>query len=136
MTHIDDYSRPPVILEDGTWRFAARIVRWTDGDTCVVDCLVDVGFEEMITKRRRIRLHGIDAPESRASDPAEREAGRAAKLYVQSQWREGIPVVVDVIGFDKYGGRDLGRITDVALVDIGQALVDAGHATPYDGGPR
>ncbi len=140
MTHIDRHSRPPVVLPNGHWRFAARIVRWTDGDTAVVDCLVDVGFEEMVTKRRRIRLADVDAPETRSADPAEREAGQRAKAYVEAQWPgldrveyPGTPVIVDVIGFDKYGGRDLGRIAGLDNRDVAICLLEVGLATAWTG---
>lgn len=136
MGALDPHARPPVVLPDGTWRFAARIVRWTDGDTAVVDCVLDVGFEEMGTKRRRIRLAGVDAPETRSADPAEREAGRAALAYMLAHWPAGTPLVVDVIRWDKYGGRDLGALVDAAGIDLAGALLEAGHGVVYDGGAR
>lgn len=147
----DPHARPPVVLSrTGTqevWQFAARIVRWTDGDTAVVDCLVDVGFQRMATERRTIRLLGVNTPETRGTTGEVRARALEAKAFVTERWPgansgellrdpRGCPVVVTVEGFDKFGGRDDGRIVDLRGQDVSQALIDAGLGDPYDGGAR
>lgn len=129
MSAFDPASAPPLITDDG-WVYAARVVKWTDGDTVVVDCLVDVGFEEMITKRRRIRLEGINCPET--NRVATRAAGLAAKAYAESLAPVGSIVRVIVTGFDKYGGRDDGYVSTPGGVKVAERLVWAGHAVFVD----
>ena len=55
-----------------------EIVRVVDGDT--VDVIIDLGFS--LTKKERVRLAGIDAPESRTTDLEEKELGLDAKEFL------------------------------------------------------
>ena len=55
-----------------------KIVYVVDGDT--VDIEIDLGFN--LTKKERVRLAGIDTPESRTRDLAEKELGLRAKDYL------------------------------------------------------
>jgi micrococcal nuclease len=57
------------------YQYKAKLDRVVDGDT--VDAMIDCGFSTF--KKERIRLHGIDAPESRTRDKAEKKRGLAAK---------------------------------------------------------
>ena len=57
------------------YEYDAKVLRVVDGDT--VDALIDIGFSVWVKKR--IRLHGINAPESRTRDLIEKKAGLAAK---------------------------------------------------------
>ena len=50
-----------------TYQYNAEIIRCVDGDT--VDAWIDVGFDMRI--KQRLRLHGIDTPETRTKDPIE-----------------------------------------------------------------
>lgn len=127
-------SAPPVDTGHG-WRYRARVDHWTDGDTVVVDCLVDVGFEEMVTKRRRVRLLGVNTPETRGSAPAERQAGLLAKAEAERLAPPRSVVDVLIVKWDKYGGRDDGTITHGDL-DVAEQLLAGGYGDPYDGGPR
>lgn len=61
------------------WRFFCTIERVVDGDT--VDVLVDLGFS--MFHRTRVRLYGIDAPETRTKDQAEKERGLQSKAFVE-----------------------------------------------------
>lgn len=132
---LDRFSSAPVDLGKLGWKFTGRVVEWSDGDTVVVDCLVDIGFEELVTKRRRIRLAGIDTPETRGVP--DRAPGLAAKAHAETLAPAGSKVWVLVIKYDKYGGRDLGNVaTGDGHGDIAESLVAAGHAKAYDGGPR
>jgi micrococcal nuclease len=58
------------------YHYKAKLVRVIDGDTIDVD--IDLGFDVWL-KRQRIRLAGIDAPESRTRNKAEKVLGLAAK---------------------------------------------------------
>ena len=62
------------------YEYNCKIVKVVDGDTVDVD--IDLGFGVWM-RNERVRLYGIDAPESRTSDKEEKKYGLAAKKYVQ-----------------------------------------------------
>lgn len=62
------------------YEYACTIKRVVDGDT--VDCDIDLGFS-IVLRDQRIRLHGIDAPESRTRDLVEKKFGLAAKKFLE-----------------------------------------------------
>ena len=59
--------------------YRADITRVVDGDT--VDAMIDCGFSTF--KKERIRLHGINAPESRTRDKEEKKRGLASKARLK-----------------------------------------------------
>ena len=59
--------------------YEAELIRVIDGDT--IDAWIDLGFN--ITVRRRIRLWGIDAPETRTLDLEEKAEGKIAKARLE-----------------------------------------------------
>ena len=61
------------------YEYRAEVIRVVDGDT--VDVLIDCGFSTF--RKERVRLHGIDAPESRTRDKKEKVRGLAAKARLQ-----------------------------------------------------
>ena len=63
------------------YTYNAKVDRVVDGDT--VDALVDLGFDTW--KKVRIRLHGLDAWESRTRNLEEKKKGLAAKQYLIDQ---------------------------------------------------
>ena len=62
------------------FEYSCRIVRVVDGDTVDVD--IDLGFDLWL-KKQRIRLYGVDTPESRTRDLEEKKYGLAAKDFVE-----------------------------------------------------
>ena len=62
------------------YEYNCTIKRVVDGDTVDVD--IDLGFS-IILRNQRIRLHGIDAPESRTRDLVEKKYGLAAKKFLE-----------------------------------------------------
>ena len=62
------------------YEYNCNIVKVVDGDTVDVD--IDLGFG-MWLRNERIRLYGIDTPESRTRDPEEKQAGLYAKKINQ-----------------------------------------------------
>ena len=114
-----------------------RIIKIVDGDT--VDVLVDLGFYQY--HQCRVRLDGIDCPETRTRDPEEKEKGLAAKKRTK-EWLKlhKEDLVLWSFGIGKYG-RVLGDfLAGEAGLDVKyglvQTLLDEGHGTPYDGGKR
>ena len=59
--------------------YEAELIRVVDGDT--IDAWIDLGFN--ITVRRRIRLWGINAPETRTLDLEEKREGKLAKARLE-----------------------------------------------------
>ena len=121
--------------------YDVTVLKVVDGDTVDVD--IDLGFG--ITLRdERVRVMGIDTPESRTSDKVEDLFGEAAKARVKELMAEGGKLITteDKNGEDMKGkfGRILGdfyveryegkkeRLTDI--------LIEEGHAVAYFGGSK
>lgn len=127
LTTVDDFDRGQL------WRFRAKVVRFRDADT--VEILADTGFDGR--HEAAIRLLGIHAPEAHtpAGDAATAwlelivhrwSLGHRWPLRVVSLQRER--VVSEVQSFDRYVGVIYLIGHEDRLVDLGQLLVDAGHA--------
>ena len=116
--------------------YRAVIDRVVDGDT--VDAMIDLGFDTHI--KRRIRLHGLDAWESRTRNLEEKEKGLAAKARTKELLTEitSKPKYFRIKshGVGKYG-RVLGElfIQDVEgnKININETLIEEGHAYSYHG---
>ena len=92
------------------YTYKAKLERVVDGDT--IDVYIDLGFD--IHYRSRVRLAGINAPESRTRNLEEKKLGLAAKEYVE-QWFEKVgPDFIIKTTKEQKGkyGRVLGTITD------------------------
>ena len=116
------------------FHYKATVARVIDGDT--IDVVLDLGFD--ISYRGRIRFEGINAPESRTRDAVEKQAGLAAKRYVED-WINGLERrVIIQTSLDDRGkyGRILGRILNDEGECLNDEMVSLGHATPYHGGKR
>ena len=126
------------------YEYKAKLVRVVDGDT--VDAMIDCGFS--VFRKERIRLKGINAPESRTRDKEEKKRGLAAKARLKELIKEGKNEFMVKTSIDKKGkyGRLLGElflilksnntIKKANIKSYNQTLVDEGHATLYDGGKR
>ena len=110
--------------------YNATLERIVDGDT--FDCCLDLGFDVKLHKQR-VRLAGIDTPESRTRDLAEKKLGLAAKSRLQKLCIGDIKV--KSLGKGKYG-RILGIPYTEDGRDMCQVLIKAGHAVEYNGGKK
>ena len=116
------------------YEYSATIRRWVDGDT--VDVTLDLGFD--ILYNNRIRLYGINTPESRTRDLEEKKRGLAAKDRVKELCPVGSSITLKTTkdGRGKFG-RILGEIfVPGAVQSINQLLVEEGHAVEYFGGNK
>ena len=123
-----------VVSQQKLFHYKATVDRVIDGDT--IDVVLDLGFD--ISYRGRIRFEGINAPESRTRDAVEKQAGLAAKRYVED-WINGLEKKVIIqTSLDDRGkyGRILGRILNDEGECLNDEMVSLGHATPYHGGKR
>lgn len=116
------------------YTYNAKLDRVVDGDT--VDALVDLGFDTW--KKVRIRMYGMNAPESRTRDLEEKARGLAAKdrlAEILELENEGEFILVSH-GVGKYG-RCLGEIFLTENSDsVNNLLISEGHAVKYHGEKR
>tara|TARA_R110001592_G_scaffold11777_2_gene57614 strand:- start:446 stop:859 length:414 start_codon:yes stop_codon:yes gene_type:complete len=116
------------------YEYRCEVVHIVDGDTIDVD--IDLGFGVWL-KKERIRLYGIDTPESRTRDLEEKKYGLAAKEFLTNMLSDsgGILLKTQKDAEGKFG-RILGemwRTTDFADKSINQYLIDKHHAVAYHG---
>ena len=108
------------------YEYRAKLIRVIDGDT--VDAKIDLGFDVWVKKR--IRLHGIDTPETRTKDLEEKKAGFAAMERVKSLMEEcGGEFILKSHGIGKYG-RCIGTLY-INDNNINELLLSEGHAEKY-----
>jgi micrococcal nuclease len=121
------------------YEYNVRILRVVDGDTVDVD--IDLGFG-MIYKKQRVRLHGIDTPESRTRDKEEKKYGKAAKAHLELLLTDKVRMLCHDKG--KFG-RILGELFMLAeegarhngfedsWVSVNQQMITDHHAVAYHG---
>ena len=121
------------------YEYRATIVKVVDGDTVDVD--IDLGFG-IVLSDERVRIAGIDTPESRTRDKEEKKFGLAAKARVKQLLGKTcvLKTQINKDGEDIKGkfGRILG---DFSVYDsatdswsmLTKILVSEGHAVPYHG---
>lgn len=109
------------------YEYHALCERVVDGDT--IDCTIDLGFS--IKFESRVRLLGINAPETRTRDLEEKEAGLEVAEWLRREI-EGKDVILHT-QYDKRGkfGRVLAEVW-MNDVNLNQHLLDTGMAEPYD----
>ena len=110
--------------------YKAKIKRFVDGDTVDVD--IDLGFGIVLVKQR-IRLYGIDTPESRTRDKEEKFYGKLAGQFLKDQCKKGSCITLRT-HLDKKGkfGRILGEII-VDGVNVNKLMIEEYMAVEYDG---
>ena len=119
------------------YEYRARVLKVVDGDTVDVD--IDLGFGVWL-KDERVRIMGIDTPESRTRDKVEKKFGLAAKARLK-ELLGATPILKTQVG---KGGEDMkgkfGRILGDFLTEdgkkCGELLVKEGHAVKYMGGAK
>ena len=116
------------------YEYRCKVVKIIDGDTVDVD--IDLGFGVWL-KKERIRMFGIDTPESRTRDLEEKKYGLAAKAYITKLLDDegGIVLKTRKDAEGKYGRilGELWRTTDFADKSINQIMIEKHHAVSYHG---
>jgi|TARA_R100001132_G_C3264651_1_gene87845 micrococcal nuclease len=112
------------------YKYSCKVERVVDGDTC--DVILDLGFD--ILYKSRVRLYGIDTPESRTRNKDEKARGFLAKDFLQDAVDYAEKIVIQTKLKDSRGkfGRVLGEIV-VDGVNINNAMVENHHAVRYFG---
>jgi len=112
--------------------FVREVKNVVDGDT--IDVVIDLGFD--ILFESRVRLAGIDTPESRTTDKAEKTLGLEAKEYLKKQIKDAKSVVIRTEKMDsseKYG-RILGWVYVNGESDsVNNKMIKDGYAWGYLG---
>ena len=114
------------------YEYCCQVTRVVDGDT--VDANIDLGFD--ISYFSRIRLFGIDTPESRTRNKDEKLRGLLAKEYIVNALANGKEIVVKT-ALEKKGkyGRVLGSLV-VDGLDLNQDMIAKHLAVAYHGQSR
>ena len=112
-----------------------EVLKVVDGDT--IDVIIDLGFDVSFTSR--VRLAGIDTPESRTKDAREKILGLEVKDYLKKALDGATDIVIRTEKADiseKYG-RILGWLFINRQTDsLNTQLVNKGYAWSYDGGTK
>jgi len=120
------------------YQYNVTVVKVVDGDTLDVD--IDLGFG-MSYKKQRVRMMGIDTPESRTRDKVEKLFGKASKKHLKNLLESAERI--SLISHDKGKfGRILGEIyihfneghpVYGTEINVNQKMIDDCHAVPYTG---
>ena len=112
--------------------YVRKVENVVDGDT--IDVLIDLGFD--ILFQSRVRLAGIDTPESRTKDLNEKALGLESKEYLKKALKDAKSVVIKTEKMDsseKYG-RILGWVyVDGNTVSLNDMMINDGYAWGYLG---
>jgi len=115
--------------------YKAKVLNVIDGDT--LDLLVDLGFD--VHHSVRVRLHGLNTPESRTSDIKEKELGLRAKDFTKD-WtvRDGEVFVQTVKDKKEKFGRILAYVysDEIKTACLNTDLIQSGYAREYNGEKR
>jgi micrococcal nuclease len=112
-----------------------KVLKVVDGDTIDVD--IDLGFNVSYTQR--VRLAGIDTPESRTKDLKEKALGLEVKDYLSGKLKDAKVIVIKTElpdSSEKYG-RILGWLyVDGEKLSVNESMIKEGYAWTYDGGTK
>lgn len=112
------------------YEYKCKVTRVVDGDT--IDALIDLGFD--VKYQSRVRLYGIDTPESRTRDKDEKARGKMASAFLKEAVDNGDTVVLRTKLSDSRGkfGRVLASVV-VDDVDINESMIENHLAVAYFG---
>lgn len=109
-----------------------NLTKIVDGDTIDVD--IDLGFN--ISYSQRVRLAGIDTPESRTADKIEKNLGLESKEYLKNKLKDAKTIIIKTEKPDsseKYG-RILGWLyVDDNTISVNDQMIEEGYAWAYLG---
>ena len=112
------------------YEYSCKVDRVVDGDT--IDVVLNLGFDIMF--KSRVRLYGIDTPESRTRDLDEKARGKMAGAFLKEAVENGSKVVIETKLKDSRGkyGRVLGNVV-VDGLNINEAMIEKFLAVAYFG---
>ena len=111
------------------------VLKVVDGDT--IDASIDLGFD--ISLEKRIRLAGIDAPESRTTNLKEKALGLESKEWLKKALEGAKDILIKTEKPDsteKYG-RIIGHLfINDQETSLNNQMIDEGYALAYEGGKK
>ena len=112
------------------YEYKCKVTRVVDGDTVDID--IDLGFGVWLHKER-VRIYGIDTPESRTRDKVEKRFGLLAKEFVEDFFKIG-DVILTTKKYDAKGkfGRILGDFKCNGRT-LSKVMIEMHHAVEYHG---
>jgi len=108
-----------------------EVIKVVDGDT--VDVVFDLGFS--MFSKQRVRLDGIDTPETHTTDEEEKRMGMEAKAFVEN-WVASHKKIKAVTSKDDKYGRILAKLYAENGGCLNEIMVAKGYAWGYDGGTK
>ena len=118
------------------YEYRCILRRVIDGDTIDVD--IDLGFKVFLQKER-VRLYGINTPESRTRNLAEKKLGLASKARLKELLPKTFMLVTHKDGKGKFGrilGEPIVDHPEFGKINICNKMVEEGHARVYTGGTK
>jgi micrococcal nuclease len=112
--------------------YVKKVENVVDGDT--IDVVIDLGFDIMFASR--VRLAGIDTPESRTKDKSEKALGLESKEYLKKHLKDAKSVVIktEKINSSEKFGRILGWIyVNGDTESLNDKMINDGYAWGYMG---
>ena len=112
--------------------YVKKVENVVDGDT--IDVVIDLGFDIMFASR--VRLAGIDTPESRTKDIKEKALGLESKEYLKKHLKDAKSVVIktEKINSSEKFGRILGWLyVDGDTESVNDKMINDGYAWGYMG---
>jgi micrococcal nuclease len=115
--------------------YVKEVTKVVDGDT--IDVIIDLGFDIMFASR--VRLAGIDTPESRTRDKFEKALGLESKKYLADRLKDAKNIVIktEKINSTEKFGRVLGWLyINGEAVSLNEEMVSTGYAWKYLGATK
>ena len=111
------------------------VIKVIDGDT--IDASIDLGFD--ISLEKRIRLAGIDTPESRTTNVKEKAMGLESKEWIKKTLEGAKDILIKTElpdSTEKYG-RIIGHLfINGQETSLNNQMITSGYALAYDGGTK
>ena len=112
-----------------------QVLKVVDGDT--IDASIDLGFD--ISLEKRIRLAGIDTPESRTTNVKEKAMGLESKEWLKKTLEGAKDILIKTElpdSTEKYG-RIIGHLfINGQETSLNNQMITSGYALAYDGGTK
>lgn len=133
---MDSQARGKVMSNKDPYIYRIKqVTKVVDGDT--IDADIDLGFDISLTKR--IRLAGIDTPESRTADTNEKKYGLESKEWLKHRLEGAKDIIIKTElpdSTEKYG-RIIGHLfINGEDTSLNNQMITEGYAWEYDGGTK
>jgi micrococcal nuclease len=112
--------------------YVRKVENVVDGDT--IDVLIDLGFD--ILFQSRVRLAGIDTPESRTRDLKEKALGLESKEYLKKHLKDAKSIIIktEKMNSTEKFGRILGWLyVNGETISVNDMMINDGYAWGYLG---